>query len=115
MSISRDTAYLSTSIAFDCIVLAITFISTAMKNASQGTRYWNILQTIRWDGTMYFCVILSGNVVWMALAMNARVCALPHISHPVADAVSSLLLSVWTKVHECTVRLSLPFLYTAQH
>jgi hypothetical protein len=115
MSISRDTAYLSTSIAFDCIVLAITLISTAVKNVSQGTRYWNILQTIRWDGTMYFCVILSGNVVWMSLAMNARVCALPHISHPVADAVSSLLLSVWTEVHERTVRLSLPFLYTAQH
>ncbi|KAJ7336196.1 hypothetical protein DFH08DRAFT_965092 [Mycena albidolilacea] len=67
-----DTAYLSTSIAFDCIVLAITLISTAVKNASQGTRYWNILRTIRWDGTMYFCVILSGNVVWMSLAMNAR-------------------------------------------
>ncbi|KAJ7805495.1 hypothetical protein B0H14DRAFT_2382818, partial [Mycena olivaceomarginata] len=67
-----DTAYLSTSIAFDCIVLAITLISTAVKNVSQGTRYWNILRTIRWDGTMYFCVILSGNVVWMSLAMNAR-------------------------------------------
>ncbi|KAJ7243179.1 hypothetical protein B0H12DRAFT_837400 [Mycena haematopus] len=67
-----DTAYLSTSLAFDCIVLAITLAFTAANNAPHRTRSGVILRTIRWDGTMYFCVILSGNVVWMALAINAR-------------------------------------------
>jgi len=67
-----DTAYLSTSLAFDCIVFATTLACTAAKNVTQRTRSWAILRTIRWDGTLYFCVILSGNVVWMALAINAR-------------------------------------------
>ncbi|KAF7350367.1 hypothetical protein MVEN_01341400 [Mycena venus] len=67
-----DTAYLSTSLAFDCIVLAITLACTAAKNVKHHTRSWAILRTIRWDGALYFCVILSGNVVWMALAINAR-------------------------------------------
>jgi len=67
-----DTAYLSTSLAFDCIVLVITLACTAAKNAVHRTRSWAIMQRIRWDGTLYFCVILSGNVVWMALAINAR-------------------------------------------
>ncbi|KAJ7151221.1 hypothetical protein C8R46DRAFT_1304998, partial [Mycena filopes] len=62
-----DTAYLSTSIAFDCIVFAITLISTATHRSQT-----SILNTIRRDGTLYFCVILSGNVVWMALAINGR-------------------------------------------
>ncbi|KAJ7844169.1 hypothetical protein B0H13DRAFT_2096947 [Mycena leptocephala] len=66
-----DTAYLSTSIAFDCIVFAITVACTAVNKATQRTRS-SLLQTIRWDGTLYFCVILSGNVVWMALAINGR-------------------------------------------
>ncbi|KAF7349339.1 hypothetical protein MSAN_01723500 [Mycena sanguinolenta] len=67
-----DTAYLSLALAFDCVVLAITLATTTAKHAPQRTRSWSILQTIRWDGTLYFCVILSGNVVWMALAINAR-------------------------------------------
>ncbi|KAJ7727765.1 hypothetical protein B0H16DRAFT_1590148 [Mycena metata] len=62
-----DTAYLSTSIAYDCIVFAITIISTATQRS-----HTSILSTIRRDGTIYFCVILSGNVVWMALAINGR-------------------------------------------
>ncbi|KAF7323983.1 hypothetical protein MKEN_00620000 [Mycena kentingensis (nom. inval.)] len=31
-----------------------------------------ILDTMRWDGTLYFLVILSGNAVWMGLAMYSR-------------------------------------------
>ncbi|KAJ7509429.1 hypothetical protein B0H11DRAFT_2216349 [Mycena galericulata] len=65
-----DTAYLSTSIAFDCIAFAVTMARTVKSNSSRSPS--PILQTIRWDGTLYFCVILSGNVVWMALARNAR-------------------------------------------
>ncbi|KAJ7225194.1 hypothetical protein C8J57DRAFT_1390109 [Mycena rebaudengoi] len=65
-----DTAYLSTSIAFDCIVFATTLVCTMNRNAQRIRS--SILPTIRWDGTLYFCVILSGNVVWMALAINAR-------------------------------------------
>ncbi|KAJ6492996.1 hypothetical protein C8R45DRAFT_825175, partial [Mycena sanguinolenta] len=68
-----DTAYLCLAIAFDCIVVAITLATTTAKHASRRTtRSWSILQTIRWDGALYFCVILSGNVVWMALALDAR-------------------------------------------
>ncbi|KAJ7027978.1 hypothetical protein C8F04DRAFT_964527 [Mycena alexandri] len=62
-----DSAYLSTSIAYDCIVFAITLISTATQRSKT-----SILSTIRRDGTIYFCAILSGNVVWMALAINGR-------------------------------------------
>ncbi|KAJ7611150.1 hypothetical protein B0H17DRAFT_721077 [Mycena rosella] len=65
-----DTAYLSTSIAFDCIVFTITIAATV--NNSVHRSHPSILETIRWDGTLYFCVILSGNVVWMALAVNGR-------------------------------------------
>jgi len=65
-----DTAYLATTIAFDSIVFAITLFCTLSDAAS--ARASSILQAIRWDGTLYFCVILSGNVVWMALAMYAR-------------------------------------------
>ncbi|KAJ7135876.1 hypothetical protein C8R44DRAFT_869577 [Mycena epipterygia] len=64
-----DTAYLSISIAFDCIVFAVTLARTTQR---PDARAISIMQTIRWDGTLYFCVILSGNVVWMALALNAR-------------------------------------------
>ncbi|KAJ7867808.1 hypothetical protein B0H13DRAFT_2351803 [Mycena leptocephala] len=67
---AMDTAYLSTSIAFDCIVFATTLACT-MNHNIQHLRS-SILPTIRWDGTLYFCVILSGNVVWMALAINTR-------------------------------------------
>ncbi|KAJ7152659.1 hypothetical protein C8R43DRAFT_1003209 [Mycena crocata] len=70
---AMDTAYLSTSILFDCIVFAITIACTINNSTSvRRPRSSSILQTIRWDGTLYFCVILSGNVVWMALAINAR-------------------------------------------
>ncbi|KAJ6571646.1 hypothetical protein B0H19DRAFT_1130581 [Mycena capillaripes] len=65
-----DTAYLSSSIAFDSIVFAITIACTVNSNTQRSPS--SILKTIRWDGTLYFCVILSGNVVWMALAINAR-------------------------------------------
>ncbi|KAJ6590702.1 hypothetical protein DFH09DRAFT_908252 [Mycena vulgaris] len=65
-----DTAYLSTSIAFDSIVFAITIAYTVSSTKHQSRP--SILDTIRWDGTLYFCVILSGNVVWMALAVNGR-------------------------------------------
>ncbi|KAJ6484397.1 hypothetical protein C8R47DRAFT_980909 [Mycena vitilis] len=65
-----DTAYLSISIAFDCIVFAVTIACTVNNHSYRSPS--SILQTIRWDGTLYFCVILSGNVVWMALAINAR-------------------------------------------
>ncbi|KAK7046609.1 hypothetical protein R3P38DRAFT_2689033 [Favolaschia claudopus] len=66
-----DTAYLSTSIAFDCIVLALTLFFTASSISGSSTTN-ALVSTIRRDGTLYFCVILSGNVVWMALAINAR-------------------------------------------
>ncbi|KAJ7927695.1 hypothetical protein B0H13DRAFT_1861156 [Mycena leptocephala] len=52
----RDTAYLSTSIAFDCIVFATTLACTMNHNIRRLRS--SILPTIRWDGTLYFCVIL---------------------------------------------------------
>ncbi|KAJ7096651.1 hypothetical protein B0H15DRAFT_52172 [Mycena belliarum] len=65
-----DTAYLASTIAFDSIVFAVTIACTVRE--SGGRSRSSIMRTIRWDGTLYFCVILSGNVVWMALAVNAR-------------------------------------------
>ncbi|KAJ6608287.1 hypothetical protein B0H10DRAFT_2068315 [Mycena sp. CBHHK59/15] len=75
---NRDTAYLSTSIGFDSIVFAITIACT----------------TIRWDGTMYFCVILSGNAVWMALAINARPGLKLMNAHLTSIMINRLTLSV---------------------
>ncbi|KAJ7274906.1 hypothetical protein C8J57DRAFT_1313057 [Mycena rebaudengoi] len=73
-----DTVYLSLAIAFDSIVFIITIISTitdsaaAARSRSRPNAHTTLLKTIRWDGTMYFCVILSGNVAWMVLAVYAR-------------------------------------------
>jgi len=65
-----DTAYLSMAIAFDSIVFTLTLASTISINRLRPKTL--LLQTIQRDGTLYFCVILSGNVAWMALALDAR-------------------------------------------
>ncbi|KAF7289855.1 hypothetical protein MIND_01359900 [Mycena indigotica] len=94
-----DTAYLAVTIAFDSIVFGLTIFATFNRVRSQVNRanananaagrrarsalhsilrlddrpgHTSILGTMRWDGTLYFCVILSGNIVWMGLALYAR-------------------------------------------
>lgn len=65
-----DTAYLSLTIIFDIIVFSVTLHRTAIDAfISQNSA---LLRTIRWDGTIYFCVILAGNIVWLFLALFAR-------------------------------------------
>ncbi|KAJ7207201.1 hypothetical protein GGX14DRAFT_567756 [Mycena pura] len=88
-----DTAYLATTIAFDSIVFAITLFCTLSDAAS--ARASSILQAIRWDGTLYFCVILSGNVVWMALAMYAR----PGLKFMNSQCVFPITVLPLTKKH----------------
>jgi len=65
-----DTAYLAVSIAFDSIVFAITLIFTVKEHRLRPNSI--LLQTIQRDGTLYFCVILTGNLTWMLLALYAR-------------------------------------------
>lgn len=59
------------AIVFDTIVFCLTLMVTV--NTHRLRPKTVLLQTIQRDGTLYFCVILSGNVVWMALALGARV------------------------------------------
>ena len=74
----RDTAYLSLTIIFDIIVFSVTLHRTAIDAfVSQNSA---LLRTIRWDGTIYFCVILAGNIAWLFLALFARVSSASHIS-----------------------------------
>ncbi|KAF8878085.1 hypothetical protein BD779DRAFT_1447942, partial [Infundibulicybe gibba] len=63
-----ESAYLATSIAFDCCVFAVTLWATLRGRFSQD----GIDSTIRRDGAIYFCVILSGNVIWMLMSLFAR-------------------------------------------
>ncbi|KAJ7834009.1 hypothetical protein B0H13DRAFT_1653480, partial [Mycena leptocephala] len=92
-----DTAYLSTSIAFDCIVFATTLACTMNHNIRRLRS--SILPTIRWDGALYFCVILSGNVVWMALAINAR----PGLKLMNAQYASVIAMFPDTSTHLSTI------------
>ncbi|KIJ99770.1 hypothetical protein K443DRAFT_101667 [Laccaria amethystina LaAM-08-1] len=65
-----DTAYLSLTIVFDVIVFSLTLHRTA--SDAFLSQYSDLLWTIRRDGTVYFCVILAGNIVWLFLALFSR-------------------------------------------
>ncbi|KAF8878080.1 hypothetical protein BD779DRAFT_1677002 [Infundibulicybe gibba] len=67
---SNPTLYLALSISFDCTVFAVTAIMTF------GVGHWiipysdsSIIWTIWHDGMMYFCAILTGNIVWMIFSI----------------------------------------------
>lgn len=64
-----DTAYLALSIAFDSIVFILTLVLTVREYR---VRRSILLRTIQRDGTLYFCLILSGNIMWMLLVSFAR-------------------------------------------
>lgn len=59
------------SIVFDSIVFGLTLALTV--NGRKIRPKTVLLQTIQRDGASYFCIILSGNIVWMLLALYARV------------------------------------------
>ncbi|ESK86252.1 hypothetical protein Moror_16632 [Moniliophthora roreri MCA 2997] len=72
-----DIAYLSLSILFDVIVFGLTvyltFNPTNQFNAlSLVAPKASLLQTIQRDGLLYFCTILSGNLVWLLMVIFAR-------------------------------------------
>ncbi|TFK31366.1 hypothetical protein BDQ12DRAFT_619019, partial [Crucibulum laeve] len=66
-----EISYLAVSIFFDVIVFLITVIRTLSLCTVLPRKglSWTILR----DGTLYFCVILSGNIIWMVLAICVRV------------------------------------------
>ena len=107
----RDTAYLATTIAFDSIVFAITLFCTLSDAAS--ARASSILQAIRWDGTLYFCIILSGNVVWMALTMYARVRLVPLPAFLSCLSDVAYMPAARAEVYELAVRI--PYYSTPAH
>ncbi len=71
MPLNRDTAYLGVSILFDFIVFCTTILRT---RSFQGNLFPKtvLMRTIIRDGVLYFAVILSGNVIWMACALAGR-------------------------------------------
>ncbi|KAI3621483.1 hypothetical protein WG66_009420 [Moniliophthora roreri] len=75
--LKMDIAYLSLSILFDVIVFGLTvyltFNPTNQSNAlSLVAPKASLLQTIQRDGLLYFCTILSGNLVWLLMVIFAR-------------------------------------------
>ncbi|KAJ4495414.1 hypothetical protein C8R41DRAFT_827882 [Lentinula lateritia] len=83
-----DLAYLLCSIIFDSLVFLATLVITVDYGCSvwpsgsdsptpfgeARTRPTNsvLLSTIQRDGIIYFCAILSGNIVWLILSLNER-------------------------------------------
>ncbi|KAK0203947.1 hypothetical protein DFS33DRAFT_846786 [Desarmillaria ectypa] len=65
-----DTLYLTVSILFDSIVFIITLHATIQNHKIIPTTF--LLQRIQRDGTLYFGVILTGNVLWMLFALCSR-------------------------------------------
>ncbi|TFK41738.1 hypothetical protein BDQ12DRAFT_599337 [Crucibulum laeve] len=67
---TMDTAYLSLSIFFDLTVFSLTMIRTFNQHylLPRTVLHW----TIQRDGALYFCAILSGNIVWMVLSLCGR-------------------------------------------
>ncbi|KAK0183987.1 hypothetical protein F5146DRAFT_501103 [Armillaria mellea] len=65
-----DTLYLTVSILFDSIVFIITLQATIQCRKIIPTTL--LLQRIQRDGTLYFGIILTGNVVWMIFALCGR-------------------------------------------
>lgn len=65
-----DTLYLTVSILFDSIVFVITLRATVQCRKIIPTTL--LLQRIQRDGTLYFGIILTGNVVWMIFALCGR-------------------------------------------
>ncbi|KAF8991759.1 hypothetical protein BDQ17DRAFT_1332706 [Cyathus striatus] len=70
MIFSRDTAFLALAIFFDATVFILTLITT-IRGSSLIPRTV-LLRTIQRDGALYFCSILTGNILWMVLALRAR-------------------------------------------
>lgn len=71
----RETAYLAMTIAFDCaiflLIAYVTFQNSSQEMAALPSTA--LLKTILRDGAAYFFVLLSGNFIWMMLALFARV------------------------------------------
>ncbi|KAF9475415.1 hypothetical protein BDN70DRAFT_883735 [Pholiota conissans] len=66
-----DTAYLGVSILFDFIVFAVTILRTVTFTHSLVPKT-TLMRTIVRDGVLYFAIILSGNIIWMACALTGR-------------------------------------------
>ncbi|KAJ3987071.1 hypothetical protein F5890DRAFT_1472506 [Lentinula detonsa] len=83
-----DLAYLLCSIVFDSIVFITTLVITIDNKCSiwpdggdSSTRLGQsrfrpadsaLLSTIQRDGVLYFCAILSGNIIWLILTLRER-------------------------------------------
>ncbi|KAJ3999929.1 hypothetical protein F5050DRAFT_1709400 [Lentinula boryana] len=83
-----DLAYLLCSIVFDSIVFLTTLVITVDYECSiwpeggdSSTRLGQsrfrpansaLLSTIQRDGVLYFCAILSGNIIWLILTLRER-------------------------------------------
>ncbi|TFK41744.1 hypothetical protein BDQ12DRAFT_394661 [Crucibulum laeve] len=65
-----ETIYLAVSVLFDVVVFIITVIRTFSLCTTLPRK--NLSWTMLRDGALYFCVILSGNIIWMAFAMRVR-------------------------------------------
>ncbi|KAJ3799267.1 hypothetical protein GGU11DRAFT_815429 [Lentinula aff. detonsa] len=77
-----DLAYLLCSIVFDSIVFITTLCSIWPDGGDSSTRLGQsrfrpadsaLLSTIQRDGVLYFCAILSGNIIWLILTLRERV------------------------------------------
>ncbi|KAJ3785802.1 hypothetical protein GGU10DRAFT_353734 [Lentinula aff. detonsa] len=84
-----DLAYLLCSIVFDSIVFITTLVITIDNKCSiwpdsgdSSTRLGQsrfrpansaLLSTIQRDGVLYFCAILSGNIIWLILTLRERI------------------------------------------
>ncbi|TFK41763.1 hypothetical protein BDQ12DRAFT_678448 [Crucibulum laeve] len=66
-----NVVYLSLSIFFDVIVFSITVKQTLTFNPCSIYPRSDLLRIIQRDGALYFCALLAGNVVWLALMLCA--------------------------------------------
>ncbi|KAJ3747813.1 hypothetical protein DFH05DRAFT_1393599 [Lentinula detonsa] len=65
-----DLAYLLCSIVFDSIVFITTLVITIDNKFRPADSA--LLSTIQRDGVLYFCAILSGNIIWLILTLRER-------------------------------------------
>ncbi|TFK41742.1 hypothetical protein BDQ12DRAFT_710744 [Crucibulum laeve] len=69
-TILRGCIYLIIAIFFDIIVFSITISRTINRNSLLPRT--PLLRTIQRDGTIYFLVLLAGNLIWFILALFGR-------------------------------------------
>ncbi|KAF9255092.1 hypothetical protein L218DRAFT_1082020 [Marasmius fiardii PR-910] len=69
--ITMDIIYLSLSIAFDVIVFVLTYYLT-INGTGRLFPETILLHTLQRDSLLYFCAILSGNLVWLLMVLFAR-------------------------------------------